>query len=306
MSEKTVIIADPGIDGAFAIALALFDPNIEVLGLAASPGNVSAEQATKNIHILVEQLDPPRWPRLGAAPAVEFEGDGRLLHGPNGLGSVSFPCSTLHHPHPSEKVVAELVKQFPEQVSILCLGPCTVLAHAIDLFPDLPSQVKRVVCIGGSLKEPGNAGPVSEFHFACDPLAARQVIRSGAPIVLIPLDVMRQVLFAPTELLGLPSESSRACSFLRQLVPYAINATSNLYGIEGFHLQDVLGVVALGRPKAIETQPMHVDVETRGELTRGMTVFDRRPWSKARPNVELALHVDSQGVRDYMKGILLV
>ena len=72
MSEKVVLVSDAGIDGAFAVALALFDPKLEVLGLAATAGNVHAEQATHNIHVLIEQLDPPRWPRLGASPAIEF------------------------------------------------------------------------------------------------------------------------------------------------------------------------------------------------------------------------------------------
>ena len=46
MTEKIILVADPGIDGAFAVALALHDPTLEVLGLAATAGNVSAEQAT--------------------------------------------------------------------------------------------------------------------------------------------------------------------------------------------------------------------------------------------------------------------
>ena len=66
MMRKVVLVTDPGIDGAFAVALALLDPDLDVLGVAASAGNVSAEQATKNVQTLVEQIDPPRWPRLGA------------------------------------------------------------------------------------------------------------------------------------------------------------------------------------------------------------------------------------------------
>src|SRR5438132_454397 len=97
MSQKVVLIADPGIDGAFAITLALHDTELEVLGLLATAGNIGADQATKNIHVLIEQLDPPRWPRLGAAPAVDYETDGKKLHGPEGLGGGSFPSATLHH-----------------------------------------------------------------------------------------------------------------------------------------------------------------------------------------------------------------
>src|SRR5689334_2226486 len=96
MSDKVVLICDPGIDGAMAIALALFDPNLDVLGLAATPGNVPADQATRNVQIVIEQLDPERWPRLGEAPAVEYDVDGTRLHGPKGLGSGTFPCATLH------------------------------------------------------------------------------------------------------------------------------------------------------------------------------------------------------------------
>ena len=72
MAHPIVILGDPGIDGAFAIALALADPDLDVLGVAATAGNVSAAQATDNIRILIEQLDPPRWPRLGEASPVEY------------------------------------------------------------------------------------------------------------------------------------------------------------------------------------------------------------------------------------------
>jgi inosine-uridine nucleoside N-ribohydrolase len=304
VAEKIVIIADPGIDGAFAIALAFFDPNLEVLGIGATAGNVSAAQATKNVHILVDQLDPPRWPRLGEAPDIRYEIDGRALHGPTGLGNTDFPAAVLHNIPTSEKLLGDLVRQFPHEISVVCLGPLTVLARAFDIYPELPTQVKRLVCMGGTLHEPGNAGPVSEFHFACDPASARQVVRSGAPMILIPLDCTRKVLFSPKDLLDLPSESSKASKFLRQIVPYGIAATANSYGIEGFHLKDVLGVAAVSIPGVVETKHMAMDVETRGELTRGMTVFDQRTWAQPTPNIELAQHVDGQGVRDYIQRVL--
>ena len=304
MAEKVVLLADPGIDGAFAVALALFDPELDVLGLGATPGNVSAEQATKNIHILVDQLGPPRWPRLGEAPNIKFPIDGRMLHGPTGFGNTNLPSATLHNILPSEKLVCELVRLHPREVTVVCLGPLTVLARAFDIFPDLPTLVKRIVCLGGSRHEPGNVGPVTEFHFVCDPPAARKVLHCGAKITLIPLDCMRKVLFSPKDLLDLPEDASPACRFLRQIVPFGIAATANTYGIEGFHLKDVLGIAAVGLPGAIETKPMSVDVEIGGELTRGMSVFDMREWNHPIPNVDVAVHFDGQGIRDYMHRIL--
>jgi inosine-uridine nucleoside N-ribohydrolase len=304
MSHKVVVVCDPGIDGAFAVALALNDPELEVLGLLASAGNVDAEQATKNMRIIVDQVDPPRLPRLGEAPALEYPLHARQMHGPNGLGGAEFPCASLHHLVGSDKMLAELVRQYPKEITVICLGPLTVIARAIDLCPELPSLVERLVVVGGAYHDPGNVGPVTEFHIACDPAAARQVLRCGAPLTLIPLDQMRRALFSPSDLLNLPSDGSRACRFLRQIVPYGIAATANLYGIEGLYLSDVLGVIAVARPEAISTRRSHVDVEMQGELTRGMTVFDQRTWLQIAPNVELVHEIDTQLVRRYITQVL--
>jgi inosine-uridine nucleoside N-ribohydrolase len=304
MARKTILLADPGIDGAFAIALALFDQDLEVLGLAATAGNISAAQATQNIHILIEQVDPPRWPRLGAALPVEYEIDGRHLHGPGGLGGVNFPCAQLHHPHPSDKLIIDLVRQYPKEITLVTLGPLTVLARAFDRDPELPSLIQRMVCVGGAWHEPGNASAVVEFHFACDPASARKVLLCRAPLTLIPLDVTRKLLFSPGDLMNLPAQESRACRFLRQIVPYGIGATSNLYGIEGFHLKDVLGIVTASQPGIVNTRPMLVDIETRGDLTRGMSVVDARPGRREPPNVDLAIGVDVDAARHYIENVL--
>jgi inosine-uridine nucleoside N-ribohydrolase len=304
MSNKVVLISDPGIDGAFAIAMALLDPEIEVVGILATAGNVSAEQATKNVRVVLDQLDPPRWPRLGAAPEVEYATDGMNLHGPHGLGHTNFPCASLHHLPASEKVLAELVRQYPRELTIVCLGPLTVLARAMDLNPDLPDLVQQIIIVGGALHEPGNSGPVSEFHFFCDPKAARKVMLCNGPVTLVPLDMMRKVLFSPTELLGEATEASPAYPFFRQVIPFGIAATSHLYGIEGFHLKDILGIVAVGFPAALHTKQMHVDVETQGELTRGMAVFDRRWWQNATPNASVVTEVDTKALRQYVNRVI--
>jgi inosine-uridine nucleoside N-ribohydrolase len=304
MADKVALVADPGIDGAFAVALALHDPALDVLALGATAGNVPAEQATKNVHILIEQMDPPRWPKLGAALPVEYEIDGTALHGPNGLGGVPFPCSQLHNILSSDKVLIEQVRLFPGEVTVACLGPLTTIAAAIDRDPEFPRLVKRLICLGGTIHEPGNVGPVTEFHFACDPLSARQVLRSGARITMIPLDAMRQVLFSPRDLLDLPAPESPTCRFLKEISPFGIGAASNLYGVEGFYLKDVLGIVPVAVPATVTTQPMEVDVEPQGELTRGMAVIDRRAGRTIHPNVDMVVKIDGPSVRNYVFQIL--
>lgn len=304
MTHKVILLMDPGIDGAFAAALALHDPDFEVLALAATAGNVSAELATRNVHILIEQLDPPRWPRLGAAQEVEYDVDGVALHGVGGLGGVNFPCAQLHHPHPSDKLLIDLVRQHPREITVIAMGPLTVLARAIQREPELPSLIHRIVCVGGAWREPGNASAVSEFHFYCDPAAARLVLQSRATITLLPLDVTRKILLSPTDLLELPAPESTVCRFLRQIIPHGIRATAGLYGVEGFHLLDVLGLIAVNHPETLTLKPMAVDVETRGELTRGMSVVDVRWGRPSEPNVEMAVDVEVREVREYIRRTL--
>ena len=123
-------------------------------------------------------------------------------------------------------------------------------------------------------------------------------------MIVIYVDVTRKLLFSPTDLLELPAPESHTCRFLRQIVPCGIRATSNLYGIEGFHLKDVLGVVGLTLQSALTTRPALVEVETRGELTRGMSVVDDRKWLRHKPNVDLAVDVDLKAVRQYISQTL--
>jgi inosine-uridine nucleoside N-ribohydrolase len=304
MTRKTIIVADPGIDGACAVAVAMLSPEVDLIGLAATAGNVGAEQATRNVHVLVEQLDPPRWPRLGAALPVEYDVAATDLHGPDGLGGANFLCAQLHHPHPSDKLLTDLVRQHPREVTVLLLGPATVFARALDRDPDLATLVERLVIVGGARHEAGDATAAAEFHFYCDPLAARQVLRCGAPITLLPLDITRKLVLSPADLRKLPPEESRTGKFLRQVVPHAIAPTASRYGIEGVYLNDVLGVAYVAEPTTFTTKPIFVDVETRGELTRGAAVFDDRWACTAKPNIDLVSAVDLAALRQFVQRAL--
>jgi inosine-uridine nucleoside N-ribohydrolase len=235
---------------------------------------------------------------------VTYEIDGTRLHGPDGLGNIALPPVSLHQPTPGDKAIVELVRMYPREVVVVVLGPATVLARAFDRDPELPALIERIVFLGGAWRAPGNATAIAEFHFYCDPAAARQVLRCGRPITLIPLDAARKLVFSPTDLLELPAPDSATCQFLRKIVPFGIRASSNLYGIEGFHLKDVLGVAAVALPDKFTLEPMYVDVELRGELTRGMSVMDTRPSPGGSPNVDLVTGVDVVGVRDYIHAIL--
>src|SRR5258708_8953522 len=123
MPRKVIIVADPGIDTAFAVALALNDPALEVAGLIPTAGNVTTDQATANVHTIIDVLDPPKWPKLAASLPARYDADGQALHGPGGLGGARFPTATRPTLHPAHQVLFELAHELPKQVAVVLLGP---------------------------------------------------------------------------------------------------------------------------------------------------------------------------------------
>jgi inosine-uridine nucleoside N-ribohydrolase len=301
MSRKVILDVDPGIDDAVALCLALFDPRLDVVAVTAVAGNVPPAVATRNVQTIIEQLDPPRWPRLGAAGEEEqtVPDDRRDLNGPDGLGNAGFPVAELHHLHPSEKVIADEIRAAREDITIVALGPLTNVAAVFRREPGLAAQCQLVIS-GGTLTGPGNITPAAEFNFFAAPRSARQVLRSPSTKTLIPLDVSRQVPLTFDFLDQLPDESTRAGRFLRRVVPYAFRAHRELLGLEEVFLHDTVTLTAVAHPELFQTAPMAGDVEIAGELTMGATVFDRRPSPRWRPNLEVATNTEPSAVLDYL------
>src|SRR4051794_24918614 len=172
MPRKIIIDCDPGIDDALALTVALFEPRIEVVAVTAVGGVVPADRATLNVQAIVERLDPPRYPRLGAACAAEDVPytDGRRLHGPDGLGGAGWQVSKLARQHPADKLISDELRAAPGEVTILCLGPLTNLARALAREPDLVDLISRVVIRGGSIKAVGDVTACAESNMYADPV----------------------------------------------------------------------------------------------------------------------------------------
>jgi len=300
MAKKILIDCDPGIDDTVAICLALFDPRIEVIGITATAGNVDAHQATTNVMTLLDQLDPPKWPRIGAATVSDRVpvADARHIHGEDGLGDVGLIGTELHNQRPAEKVISDALHEFPGDVTILALGPLTNLAIALQREQELAQLIDRVIMVGGSVDGVGNIVPGAEFNFFCDPEAAQFVVQSPMTKTLIPLDVTSRVTMDFDFVDQLPIATTRAGSLLRKVVPKLFQSCRQHLGQEGIHLHDAVGLLYCLNPELFKTQEMAGDVETRGELTRGATIFDRRERKEWRNNMEVAVSVDEVAIAD--------
>jgi purine nucleosidase len=300
ITRKVIFDADPGIDDAVALTIAMFEPALEVLAVTAVAGTVSPEQATRNVQATIEQLDPPKWPRIGAASAPDdgLPATARQLYGPDGLGNANFQVAELAHRHSAEKVICDEVRAAPEQVTIVTFGPLTNIARAFARDPSLSAIVSQVVIAGGTYTAAGDATPAAEFNIYADPPAARAVFRASTTKTIVPLDVSRQVALSFELLKELPDESSRAGRFLRRILPHLFRAYRQDLGMEEIHLHSCVALMAALHPELFEIEMAAAEVETAGEITTGATVFDRRHMPEWRPNVGVAKSVDGLAVKD--------
>ena len=309
MARKLIIDLDPGIGDALAVVAALKDPELDVLALTATAGCVSAAQATRNLQVIVDQVDPQKWPRLGAASetglpfsstAEEVLQQCASLHGKSGLGENDFAVAELHHRHESAKLMIDLVRSEPDQITLLTLGPLTNVAVACERFPEFPSLLGNLVCLGGSLSAGGDANAAAEFNMFADPRAARDVLRLPATKTLIPLDISDRVVLTFDRFSQMRADAKTPTQeFLSELLSYYFRAHHEHLGVEGIPMRELVALASISQPRLFESEPMAVDVETRGELTRGMTVFDHRGALKWPHNIDVLTDVDMVGVLDY-------
>ncbi len=300
MARKVIIDCDPGIDDALAMCIALFDSRLEVVAVTAVPGNVSAEQASLNVQAIIDQLDPPRLPRVGTASPIE-DGPavgGASLHGADGLGNAELPISPLHHQHGSDKLIGDEIHAAPDEVTIICLGPLTNMARVLRRDPEVASLVSQIVIAGGSVGVGGNVTPAAEFNIYCDPVSAQMVFQSPITKTVIPLDVTRQVCLTLDVMDELPARSTNAGSLLRKMLPYAFRAHHQVRGEESILIQGVVALLSVLHPELFGTEEIAGDVEVGGTIAEGATVFDRRVNPLWRNNMEVAMTVDATAVKD--------
>jgi purine nucleosidase len=228
------------------------------------------------------------------APAV----DGQRLHGRDGLANSGFNVSQLHHQRASDKILSDEVRSSPDAVTVVCLGPLTNVALALKRDPEFASSVSQIIITGGSVRVGGNVTPSAELNMYCDPVAARTVFRSPTTKTLIPLDVTQKAAFNLDVLEELPPETTRAGRLLRRLLPYSFRAHHQELGRESIYLHGAVALLAIMQPELFETQEMAGDVEIRGDLTVGATVFDRRAKPLWIANMEVAASIDAGAAKD--------
>jgi inosine-uridine nucleoside N-ribohydrolase len=302
MPRTVLIDADPGIDDALAICIALGNPDLDIPAVTTTAGCVGADAVHRNLQSLLAYLDPDHRPRGGFA-AVADDGpvvDRTEIHGLDGLGGAQLEVSDRHHRHPADKVLADELRGIAERSTILALGPLTNIAKTLHRDPQLAPQIGSLVMLGGCVDGIGDITATSEFNIYYDPASAREVFAARTTKTLIPLDVTRQVCLRLGLLDQLPSEETRVGRLARRLLGHLFRAYRIEYGMEGALAPGLVALAATLDPSLVTTQEMEGDVETAGELTLGATVFDRRGVPRLRNTMDVAVEIDPVGVLDFI------
>jgi purine nucleosidase len=294
--KRIILVVDTGVDDALALALAVRHPAIQLEAVLTSCGNVGLELATLNTLRVLDWLGATNVPVVAGAdsPLEAAFVDASHWHGADGLGGARLPVSERSALDDAPGYLVEKLLAEPGEITVVCTGPLTNLALALRRDPGIVSRVKELVVMGGAVQLPGNTTPTAEYNIYADPEAAAVVFNQDWPLIMVGLDVTQQVLLTAQEVGRLAHEASAEAVLVREV-------TRDLLvhkGLESMALHDPLAVGVALDPTLVQTMSGPVRVETRGEYTRGQTVFDLRSRAPRPPsNTRVCMQVDAERFR---------
>ena len=274
--QRVIIDTDPGIDDAMAILLALNSPELKVEALTIVPGNVDGKQGLENALKLVSLAGRCDLLVAGGAehPLNQKLITAQFWHGKNGFAGVELPASKCKaDPRFGPDLIIDLVHKYPHELTLIPIGPLTNIALAVSKDPSIVPLVKDVVIMGGSITG-GNVNGAAEANIYGDPEAAAIVFNAGWMVTMVGSDVGERTIITRKHLSDLQSGHGAQSDFIGQLADFYITR-SEKSGYPGAAMYDPLAVAVPIDPTLVTLKDMHVDVETKGEFTRGETVANR-------------------------------
>jgi purine nucleosidase len=278
-TRRTILIdTDTASDDAVALIMALRSPHVEVAAITTVAGNVSVEQATRNALYTVELCGMTVPVFTGAAkPLLRRLETAQWFHGIDGLGDHGF-APKLRKAEPGHAVDALIATVLANPgIDIVTLGPLTNLALAISREPRIVANIGRCVVMGGAPCCEGNVTPAAEFNIWVDPEAARIVFLSGLAVEMIGWQLSRfEAVIQAADIQQISDLKTPLSDFAIRCNSTGAAAYQVQTGEVGISLPDPIAMAILLDPSLKIASSMHfVEIETRSEVTRGMTVVDR-------------------------------
>jgi purine nucleosidase len=274
--KKIIFDTDPGTDDAMALMLALNSPEIDVRAITVVPGNVTASQGLENALRMVSLANRCDIPVAGGAQHPLFQKliTAEFWHGKNGLANIELPASKCKaDTHFGPDLIIQMVHAAPHEITLVPVGPLTNIALAVLKDPSIVPLVKDVIIMGGGITG-GNVNAAAEANIFNDPEAAQIVFQAGWTVTMVGLDVGDKTLLTQKHLDQLAQTHGPINDFIHDVAKYLVDLSAK-YGSPGIQMYDPLAVGVAIDASLVKAPEMHVDVETRGDFTRGETVANR-------------------------------
>ncbi len=293
---KIILDCDPGHDDALAIMLALSSPELEVLGITVTYGNVGLENTLRNA-LKIRELCASNVPVYAGVPLplVSNRISAEFVHGRSGLDGPELP-EPKRGAEETRAVdfMIDSILAHPHEVTLCPVGPMTNLALAMRLEPKIVPLIKQIVLMGGSTGL-GNWSPAAEFNILCDPHAAKIVFESGCDITMFGLNVTHQALALPQHIEAIRGNRNKTSLVAAELLEFFKVAYAKRYGYAGPALHDPCVIAFLLKPELFTTEFLHVVVDDSSGASFGRTVVDVYGVTQHKPNTTVAMTVDADG-----------
>ncbi len=279
MSRKVLFFGDFGIDDTISLIYCILSPEIDLVGVCATYGNVPLSTSIQNAKYILKIANlqiplfvGPNKPLNGSEPTYTLN-----IHGQYGLGPLNAP--NVFYPLFSFDKVLELVDQFGNELYIISVGPQTPLSLT-DILNTSLNKVNRIYIMGGAFLVPGNITRVSEFNFWSDPMAANIVTTKAEGITIIPLNVTMKALINQDLINTVTATTYNPYTpIIKAILEYYLEQALELYpGFIGTPIHDLLAPISLVKPNMFKVIYRQIEVITEG-FAIGQSIADLRPGS---------------------------
>lgn len=276
MTDRKIILdCDPGHDDAIAIMLAARHPSINLLGITIVAGNQTLDKTLVNgLHVCQAlNIDTPVYSGM-PKPIMRQQIIADNIHGETGLdGPVFAPLTRKAQSQHAINFIIDTLMASDGDITLVPTGPLTNIAVAMRMQPQIIPKIREIVLMGGAYGT-GNFTPSAEFNIFADPEAARVVFTSGAPLVMMGLDLTHQTVCTPNIISRMDNAGGPAGKLFSAIMNFTLKTQYANYGLEGGPVHDATCVAYLINPGAFNVQDMYVEIDVNSGPCYGRTVCD--------------------------------
>lgn len=306
--RRVIIDTDTAGDDTTAILTAL--KYFKVEGITIAGGNVQFDDQVRNALYTIELFNPDY--KVPVYRGYEEPIDALLsekhetvenIHGNAGMGNlvITEPIQKPETQHAVDYLV-DVINANPGELEIIAIAPLTNIAMVLKKDPSIATKVKHLWIMGGINNSLGNINVSAEYNFYVDPLAAKMVFDSGLPITMIGWDMtLAYGVMDDAEIKEIEALNTKGSKFYMDVNGFVREANKSEHLFDGITHPDSLAV-AIAANEAIMTQANEyfVDVETKGEITRGHNIVDLTHQLGKQPNARVCEVVDHEAFKQVM------